>query len=796
MTLISSSIPNLVNGVSQQPFTLRLSSQGEVQENGLSTVSSGLRKRPPTEHVARLADTAGGSSHIHVISRDAAEKYVVVITDGDLKVYDLAGNEKTVVFTNKAYLNGSGVSFAATTVADYTFITNRAKKTAASTALSPARPNEAMVYVKQGVYGRTYRILINGATAATFTTPDGSEQNLGEGVPKAAEQVATDYIALQLLLGLAANGYTDFGWGVTRRGSVLVIQNSGINFGIAAEDGMGGTTMVAIKDRLQKFTDLPPNPRFNGFVVEIVGDQTSNFDNYWVRFNTSSNDSDGAGVWQETVAPSTPLGLNALTMPHQLIRQADGTFTFGPAAWASRKVGDIDSSPNPSFVGRTINDVFFFQNRLGFLSDENYIQSEAGNYFNVFRTTVTTLLDSDPVDVTAATNKVAVLQYAVPYNERLLLWSEQQQFIVDNAELMTPKRVPIKPTTEFLVNMAARPVVAGRNVYFTTDKGTYSAMREFYARDDNGGNDAIDISSHVPRYIPDGVIRIASGSSEDTIALLSSKERRNLYIYRYYFSNTEKLQSSWSKFILDSDASMRAIEFVGSVLYMVVARAAGLFLEKLDFSLGSTVTGEPYQVLLDRKVILPTSALSLVDGYTVINTATLGYTPSGSTYMTVAHGGTGVKAGQLSSVEIADGVVRIKGDFTKSKLSFGRKYTWRYTLSPLVIRTPAPGGGMKAETQGRTQVRTMSLSYAETGYFRAIVTPEARDPYTYTFGGKLLGTPSAEIGSLSMPTGTWQFPVMSRNTTVKITLESDMPLPVAILSAEWESFYAKRSQSV
>ena len=44
MGLINHSIPNLINGVSQQPETLRLGSQGEVQENGLSSVVEGLRK--------------------------------------------------------------------------------------------------------------------------------------------------------------------------------------------------------------------------------------------------------------------------------------------------------------------------------------------------------------------------------------------------------------------------------------------------------------------------------------------------------------------------------------------------------------------------------------------------------------------------------------------------------------------------------------------------------------------------------------------------------------------------------
>jgi len=100
MALISSSIPNFVNGVSQQPYTLRLISQGEVQENGLSTVSQGLKKRPPTKHLKKIQSTPLGNCFIHTINRDSAERYITVLTNGDLKVYDINGVEKTVAFHN------------------------------------------------------------------------------------------------------------------------------------------------------------------------------------------------------------------------------------------------------------------------------------------------------------------------------------------------------------------------------------------------------------------------------------------------------------------------------------------------------------------------------------------------------------------------------------------------------------------------------------------------------------------------------------------------------------------------
>ena len=47
MPLVSRTIPNLVQGVSQQPEVLRLSSQATSQINGFSSVVEGLKKRPP-----------------------------------------------------------------------------------------------------------------------------------------------------------------------------------------------------------------------------------------------------------------------------------------------------------------------------------------------------------------------------------------------------------------------------------------------------------------------------------------------------------------------------------------------------------------------------------------------------------------------------------------------------------------------------------------------------------------------------------------------------------------------------
>ena len=101
MPLVSGAIPNLINGVSQQPPSLRLPTQGDIQENGLSSVVRGLEKRPGTQHIAEVDSSFSDSSaFIHTIQRDEEEAYVAVLTDNSIKVFDLIGKYATYHDTN------------------------------------------------------------------------------------------------------------------------------------------------------------------------------------------------------------------------------------------------------------------------------------------------------------------------------------------------------------------------------------------------------------------------------------------------------------------------------------------------------------------------------------------------------------------------------------------------------------------------------------------------------------------------------------------------------------------------
>jgi hypothetical protein len=748
-----------------------------------------LKKRPPSQHLKKITSSPLANCFIHTINRDTTERYVAVVTNGNLQVFGVDGSVKTVNFPNgMGYLSSSSpsTSFSAITVADYTFIVNKSISVATGSTTTATRPFEGLVNVKAGNYGKTYKILFNGSVYASFTTPNGA-------TTADAPQISTDYIALQLYNELVSNNLS-----ASLSGSTIYI-NWGADFTLQTEDGFNNGAMVAVKGKLQKFADLPANPGVNGIVVQITGTgsgetATSPFDSYYVQFSTNTG-ATGVGVWKECPAPGIALNLNAATMPHILVREADGTFTFKQATFKGRLVGDNNSNPFPSFVGHQISDVFFYRNRLGFLADEAVVFSESGEYFNFSRTTVTQLLDSDPIDVNASHTKVSLLKHAVPFNKSLLLFSEQTQFLVDQNDLLTPKSVGLKVVTEFPCNTLAKPVGIGKNVYFAVDKGDYSAFREYFADVNNVGNDSMDITGHLPKYVPSGVFKIAAAPNEDVLIALSSKDASALYVYKYFWANNDKLQSSWSKWSFGSDSTILNADFIGSDLYLVINRSDGAYVEKVTVSIGDIDPNEPYTVHLDRKVQLASTALTYGSGYTTIDLTPLGYTPSVGSYQVVVKDHPTLKPGEIYDV-IWDGTTaKVAGNITGATLAFGRKYTLTYQLSTITVRTNTQTGGQKSDTEGRLQLRKVALNYADAGYFKVQVTPLGRDTYNYVYSGKVLGD-SSIVGRYSVSSGRFLVPVISRNIGTNITITNDSPLPSSFLSADWEGYYVKRSQPV
>ena len=289
MGVISRAIPTLLRGISQSSDATKQADHADIQDNADSNPVIGLVKRPGLQYVTALSTSSLGNVHIQTINRDANEQYVAIFSNGDVKVYELDGTEKTV---NKpdgtTYLNTSDPRsvIKTVTIADFTFVVNTSITTAMDTTLSGGTDTQAVVFITQATSKTTYSVTVDGTTVTDDTTGDD---------PLSTDTVATN---LKNSLDSALSGFT-----IARNGPVLHIKkNDGSNFSIDGSDTQGDTKMTIVKDSVQRFTDLP-NVSPNGYVVEVKGDEDTNFDNYFVKFVTNNGGTFEEGQWEETVMP-------------------------------------------------------------------------------------------------------------------------------------------------------------------------------------------------------------------------------------------------------------------------------------------------------------------------------------------------------------------------------------------------------------------------------------------------------------------------------------------------------------
>ena len=837
MKNVAVTIPNLIQGISQQPDAQRDPSQGEIQINAVSSIAEGLRKRDSTRTLAEVSDVGFGDAFFHAILRDQKEEYIAVISKSLVKVFELDGTERTVTADPGAYGYLSSVTSAkqqirAVTIADYTWITNTLTATATDPATAPkvARPaHECLVWVKQAAYGNEYVVNING-NEVTVQTPVAPVVSNGTTVTE--NRISSEEIAEALITGLGTAGLT--GYTLQRSGSVIWIYgNSPIT--VKATDAKANSTITAILSEVQAFTELPTIAP-EGYQVEIAGDPSNNFDNYYVEFDPRSG-TFGEGTWVETVSPGVEYKLDPTTMPHVLIRKGDGNFWFGPVdgqtvtgipgdvpSWGERISGDYDTAPDPSFVGYAINDIFIYKNRLGFLADENVVLSRVRQFFEFFPETVTTVLDTDPVDVVASNNRVSVLRYAVPYQDELILFSSQIQFRFNAAEtVLTPATAQITVLTQFDVDTDVRPVQAGGGIFFMQSNGQWSQMREFAVR--GAGTaltaDASDLTGYVSSYIPDECFSLTINDTGNSAFIISGKQsaatgldyRNRIYTYKWFLRNTgsgpERVQNSWSYWEFGADEILQVV-CIREILYCLMRYGSKVYLEAMSvLDRADEVVFAPYPLLLDRLVgtssATPASMQMAKGVYNKQNnqtTFTLPYVATSEIQVWSAYnrGSVGKPGPVLLGSTDSGTTVTTRGDWSIEEVWAGEKYEFRYRFSRFKLMQDI-GGGKAVRNVVRTQVRQAKLGYHESGFFQVKTLPEHRLEGLYTFDGTTIAVRGSSIGNPPVTTdssprfyeGVFNVPIMGRGDRVLVELLNDTPHPSKFSTVEWIGMVTSRS---
>ena len=825
MPLITEQISNLINGVSQQPPSLRLASQAEVQENGMVTVAEGLKKRPPLEHVTKLHNKTDTDAKVHFINRDENERFVLTIcsdqfdsdfssdfTQTEMEVshisttrdpwdaaFDTSYGSTDYGRTLAGASAGDTLSYITTndardnlklfTVADFTFVLNKSVTTAKSSTTGDTRNPEGIVFVKQASNATTFSVYLNGVSVGAIAN-DNDADTLVTNVFNAMNSVS---------------GFTCTKFGSS---NVHVTRDDGADFTLHAE--APEANMVAIKDTIEDFTDLPARTK-DGFIIKVTGDPGSATDDYWLQHNNQADED--VGEWVETVEPGLQNTIDPSTMPINLIRSApdpwatDFSDDFGRAdfslaeiTWTDRVAGDETTAPDPTFIGETLNDMFFHKNRLGFLAGENIILSELGEHFNYYATTATDLLDTDMIDLAAPTNEVSILQNAVPFNENLMIFSDFAQFKLTEfaAGGLTPTNAKLSLLTQYEHDKLVTPVVNGRKIYFADENDGFSVIREFGIVEDLQEETAEDITSHVPSYIRGKGFEIIP--HDDFLFVLSDQNLNEVFVYKFLFQSGQKKLSAWSKWKFKPEEKVIGMKIIDHIAYFVIVRPDGTYLDKMSLQDANLTDLEAsdsqlgFKVLLDRLV----ESQGEYQSETNITTWTVPYPDDfGSTFRVVLGPAWSGREGSLvqgvtqtnTNTQV---ILKATGDFSEFPAFVGKEYRFLYEFTEPTIKTEVQGR-LSSLSGGILKIRKFNVDYFKTGFFKMQVTAPGRDAFSHIFTGRILGSSLNKIGSIPFETGNFKKLMLADAKGLKIEIISDSYLPMALTGADWEGNYVVRT---
>lgn len=821
------SIPHLVNGVSRQVDAMRLPTHVEEQINRFSTPASGNQRRPAMDYITTLSGTFAGEHFYHPINRDSTERYHVLINNGDLKVFDSAGQLKTVSFPDgKGYLTAASpkAMFAAATSADYTFIVNKTQAVALDSGTkSPARGSEALIFCRAVNYSRTYKVFINGSKVAEWQTQDASDNDRPDQRREEAAVTPVN-LAKTLVAGKATSGTVN-GWSITAVGGgnadadfsgnadanegtisgtlvanlspsdwemaryanvIWIKRKDGAAFSISVECDRSADkdSIIAIRDSIQDFSDLPNHGPL-GFVVRVAGNPTDGFDDYWVTLSKPDNsDSNDSVVWKECPKPDISIAFDKSTMPHVLVRNGDGTFTFKRADWVKRKVGEFED--DPSFVGSKINDVVFSRARLGLLCNESIVMTRPGEFFDFWRTTMTAVLDDDPIDVSGTSDNVAIFKHAVSFDEDLYLFADQSVHRLTAGDLLTPSNVALPVAATAQVNLTVPPTPTTKSILFLGSGKAYGDVREIFTSSDTDESINASVSDHCPGYLPTTIERIVASDSVN-MAFASVPGSDTAYIYQFFWSGNEKLQAAWHKWVMPFSTEVLGSTFFDDELHLLL-RYSSNYVSLVKMSCASNLydPGKDWQIKLDIR-ILSTSLTPTVSGANRVFTL-----PVGAAFMQAIRWGGDTHGLPATIVAVAGQNITVPA--AELPIMFGTPFTSRLDLSRIYMRQ-ASGDREVIVQSSSLRLRRLWFHVDKTATATAYVQPYIDGPiFSKTYTSLTSNDAAFDPNKVILGRGKFSLPIKGRSDRVKVWLLSTTHLPDAITGLEWEGDYDIRAR--
>lgn len=609
--LINHTLANIAGGVSEQFEEARFETQVEEMENCIPNIARGIVRRNPIQGLitTMIRNPVTGditynnpSSYsdwfIHSYLRGDGYKYVIMIgkkstsptetgckaligklsPPGEVSMWEYVSLDSYTYFTIPSTSKPKDC-FEAVTVGDFTFIINKTKTIAKSATVDgtvDSHLTTGVYWIKKtsntttksdpssgGSIIEGYKYTLNGTSSTAIKNTIDSSSDLLRG-----EQLASNLAT--------ALGYTSSG---------PVVYKTGLGSSTTWEwsDSYGNEASFGFKGKAKALTDLPVNlpVALNGLIVNITGGTDDQFDDFYLKYENQT--------WTETLKPGMANTLDASTMPHVFVRGSDNNFyvksyttselstvpglnttTLG---WKKRTVGNEDTAPDPTFIGKKASEIIFYKNRLGIIAGDSVVFSELGEYGNFYNTTVRSIPDTDTIDLTVASTTVANIFAAVSTSSALVLFSDTAQYVVTSTGVLSPTTAQIEVASRYNVSTICKPLGLGNRIFFITTSGNNSQLYAYQLNEGQLPTNAIQLSSHVPNYLPSSIEKI-EGHSILGYLILKGPNSNYLYLVNIADNGQQLTQVAFHKWKFTD--RIGNISILDNSLYMSLYKESSL----------------------------------------------------------------------------------------------------------------------------------------------------------------------------------------------------------------------------
>ena len=534
-----------------------------------------------------------------------------------------------------------------------------------------------------------------------------------------------------------------------------------------------------------------PNQCKHGYIVRVANALRSEEDDYYLKFE-GQNDKDGSGSWTECALPGITTTLT--NMPLVIQRTGTTTFTVKQFTYGVRDVGDTFTNPMPSFVGKRVNKVLFFRNRLAILAGENVITSRPGTLGepNFFIETALTVSVADPVDISAASMFPSDLFDGIEINAGLLVFSTNQQFLLASDDtVFNPDTAKLRSIATFNYNEDMPPISLGTTVAYLDNSGKFSRFNEMANSAREGEPNIIEVSKVVPTLLPKD-IDLMTNSRENSIVLIGKTGTDVVFGYKYFQSAEKRVQAAWFKwklnnpltyhfiindeyFFLDSDYYLQSIKLVQADSDPSIVQDTVDFLLHVDNH--TTVSGGSYSAATNLTTFSSVSWLSSVTtpnhDLVVIDTDT-----------------SSARVGRYAKPTVSGTNFTLPGNWSSATLTIGYIYPYQVKI-PTLYPTKIEGAKSTADVNSSLVLHRVKFHFGKIGLYETTLERVGKTDYTEVYESTELDEYDASDAPY-LEEFIKTIPVYEKNTNVEITLKSSHPAPATLRSMSWEGDYSPK----